>query len=70
MSISEIIKDIQITELMQFPPQKKRKFPPVDKSKYYKFYRDYGHNTNNYITSKDEIKMLTKKGQIGEVQVL
>ena len=49
---------------MQFPPQKKRKFPSVDKSKYYKFYRDYGHNTNDYVTLKDETETLIQKGKL------
>ena len=44
---SEIIKDIQTVELMQFPLPKKRKFPPTDKSKYCKFHKDYGHDTND-----------------------
>ena len=63
-SLCEIIKDAWAVELIQFPPPKKRKFPPTDWSKYYKFHKDYGHNANDYITLKDEIKYLTRKGRL------
>ena len=49
---------------MQFLPQKKRKFPPIDKSKYFKFHRDYDHDTNDYVTLKDKIETLIRKGKL------
>ena len=55
-----------MVDLMQFLPQKKRKFPSVDKSKYYKFHRDYGHDTNDCIILKDEIETLIKKGKLAK----
>ena len=64
--ISEIIKDVRVTRLMQFPLPKKRKFPPVDKSKYFKFHKDYGHDTNGYVLLKDEIKSLIRKSKLGK----
>ena len=49
---------------MQFPLQKKRKFPPADKSKYCKFHRDYGHDTNDSVTLKDEIEILIRRAKL------
>ena len=51
---------------MQTPLLKKRKFPLADKSKYCKFRKDYGHDTNGYVTLKDEIESLIKKGKLGK----
>ena len=64
MPIDKIIKDIQVAELMRFPLQKKRKFPPIDKSKCYKFHRDYRHDTNECIKLKDKIEMLLRRGKL------
>ena len=63
MSLSEIIEDIHATKLIQFLPPKKRKFPLADKSKYCKFHKDYGHDSNDYVTLKDEIKSLIRRGR-------
>ena len=63
-SLSEIIKDVQVAELIQFPASKKRKFPPANKSKYCKFHRDYGHDTNDCVTLKDKIETLIRKGRL------
>ena len=52
--ISEIVKNTQTD------------FPPTNKSKYYKFYRDYSHDTNDCITLKDEIET-HKKGQVSKI---
>ena len=49
---------------MQFPPQKKRKFPLADKSKYCKFHRDYGHDTNDYVILRGEIETLIRRGKL------
>ena len=49
---------------MQFLSQKKRKFPLTNKSKYYKFHKDYGHDTNGCIMLKDEIESLIRKGKL------
>ena len=51
---------------MQFPPQKKRKFPLANKSKYYKFHCDYGRDSNNCVTLKDKIKTLIKRGKLAK----
>ena len=66
VSIKEIIKDVQAVELMQFPSPKKRKFSLADRSKYYKFHKDYGHDTNDYVTLKDEIESLIRKGKLSK----
>ena len=62
--LNEIIKDVRVAELIQFPPPKKRKFLPTDKLKYCKFHKDYGHNTNDCVTLKDEIESLIRKGRL------
>ena len=49
---------------MQFPLQKKRTVPPIDKSKYCKFHRDYCHDTNDCVMLKDEIKKLIRRGKL------
>ena len=49
---------------MQFPPQKKRKFPPTDKSKYCKFHKNYVRDTNNCVTLRDEIETLIRKRKL------
>ena len=51
---------------MQFPPKKKRKYPLANKSKYCKFHQDYGHDTNVYVTLRDEIETLIKKGKLAK----
>ena len=50
--------------MVQFPPQKKRKLPLTNKSKYYKFHKDYGHDTNKCVTLEDEIESLIKRGRL------
>ena len=64
--LSEIIKGIHAAELIQFPTPKKRKFPLADKSKYCKFHRDYGHDTNDCVTLKDKIETLIRKGRLNK----
>ena len=70
MLIDEIINDIQVIELMQFPPQKKRKFSSVNKSKYYKFHKDYRHDMNKCVTLKDKTKRLIRKGNMVKYKVM
>ena len=65
-SINDIIKDVRATELMQFPPQKKRKFPLANKSKYCKFHQDYSHNTDDCITLRDETETLIRRGKLAK----
>ena len=43
-------------------PTKKEKITTTDKLKYCKFHKDYGQNTNDYITLKDEIESLIWRG--------
>ena len=38
--------------------EKKKQFRLVDKNIYYKFHKDYGHDKEEFITLKDEIKDL------------
>ena len=64
--LSEIIRDVQAAELIQFPLPKKKKFPLADKLKYYKFHKDYGHDTNDCVTLKDEIESLIRRGWLGQ----
>ena len=64
--INEIIKDVQVAKLMQFPLSKKRKFPLIDRFKYYKFHKEYSHATNDYFTLKDEIRSSIRKGKLVE----
>ena len=66
MLVNEIIKDVWVAKLIQFPPPKKRKFLPPDKLKYCKFHKDYGHDTNDCVTLKDEIKSLIRKGRLSK----
>ena len=62
--MSKIIKDVWVTELMMFPPQKKKKFPLVNKSKYCKFHQNYGHDTNECVSLKDEIETSIRIGEL------
>ena len=66
MLIGEIIKDIQVADLMQLPLQKKRKFPPIDKSKYCKFHKNYDHDINNCVTLKDKIETLIRRDKLAK----
>ena len=66
MPLSKIIKDVWAIELMQFPPLKKRKFPLAKKSKYCKFHKDYGLDTNDCVTLEDEIESLIRKGKLSK----
>ena len=55
-----------MAKLMQFPPQKKKKFPPTNKSKYCKFHWDYNHETNDCITLNDEIETLIRREKLAK----
>ena len=52
---------------MHFSLPKKRKFPSADRSKYCKFHKDYGHNTNDFVMLKDDIKSLIRKGKLASI---
>ena len=58
--VNEIIKYVRAIKLICFPLPKNKKFPPTNKFKYCKFHKDYGNDTNDYVTLKDEIKSLIK----------
>ena len=46
------------------PPKIRTPIERRDKRKYCCFHRDYGHNTDEYRTLKDEIEMLICRGHL------
>ena len=46
------------------PPKIQTPIERRDKRKYYRFHRDYGHNTNECQTLKDEIETLIRRGYL------
>lgn len=56
--------EIQDKKFIKWPKKMKTNSFYYDKTKYCCFYRDYGHDINDYHTLKDEIEFLIRKGYL------
>lgn len=57
--------EIKDKNLVKWLERMKSNFIKKDKTKYCRFHRDHGYDTNDYRTLKDEIESLIKRGHLG-----
>lgn len=58
---SNILLEIKDKNLIKWPERMKKSLFPREKTKYWRFHRDHGHDTDDYRILKDEIEFLIKK---------
>ena len=67
--ISRIILDVQLANLMKFLPLKRKKFTLANKSKFCKFHQNYKHNTDEYVTLKEDIEALLRRSYLSSCNI-
>ena len=63
-SVSQVLHEVRNEQFLRWPTQMKSDPTSRDNTKYYKFYRDYGHRTDNCIQLKREIEYLIQRGYL------
>ncbi|XP_059638728.1 uncharacterized protein LOC132281003 [Cornus florida] len=62
--ISQILLQIQDDHSLKWPPKLKSDPTRRSRAKYYRFHRDHGHNTDDCLDLKNQIKSLIRRGQL------
>ena len=58
--------DVKAIELLNPPERKNPAVKSLNIKKYYKYHRNWSHNTNECVTLKNEIKELIQKGHLNQ----
>ena len=63
-SMSQVLCEVQHEKFMRWPSQIRSDPTKRDNTKYYRFYRDHGHRTNDCIQLRKEIEYLVRCGHL------
>ena len=63
-SVSQVLHEVRNEQFQRWPTQMKSDPATRDNTKYYEFYRDYGHRTDKCIQLKREIEYLIQRGYL------
>ena len=63
ISLNQVLMQIKDDPSLKWPERMKGDPSKQNKSKYYRFHRDYGHDTNKCYDLKQQIEILIKQGK-------
>ena len=63
-TISQVLREVQHEQFLRWPSHMRSDPAKRDNTRYYEFYRDYGHRTDDYIQLRKEIEYLIRRGYL------